>query len=45
MHEVSPGRYSGFIENQNTGNLITTMNNWSKKSINKMGKNHGWSVE
>ncbi len=45
IHEISPGRFSGFIENQNTGKLITTMNNWSKKSINKMGKNHGWSVE
>ncbi|TDB67991.1 hypothetical protein [Arundinibacter roseus] len=45
IHEVTPGRFSGFIENQNTGKLITTMNNWSKKSINKMGKNHGWSVE
>ena len=45
IHQISPGRYSGFIENQNTGKLITTMNNWSKKSINKMGKNHGWSVE
>lgn len=45
IHEVSPGRFSGFIENQNTGKLITTMNNWSRKSINKMGKNYGWSVE
>ncbi len=45
IHEVSPGRFSGFIQNQNSGKLITSMNNWSKKAINKMGKNHGWSVE
>jgi RHS repeat-associated protein len=45
IQETSPGRYSGFIENQNTGKLITTMKNWSKNSINKMGKNHGWSVK
>ncbi len=40
LHEVSPGKYNVVVEG-NKG-IITTMKTWSQKSIDRIGKNHGW---
>jgi RHS repeat-associated core domain len=45
LHEVTPGRFNAVIQNQTTGKVITTMNNWSQKSINRIGKNYGWPIQ
>ena len=45
LHEVSPGRFNGVIQNQTTGKVITTMSNWSQKSIIRIGKNYGWPIQ
>jgi RHS repeat-associated protein len=45
LHEITSGRFNAVIQNQTTGKIITTMNNWSTKSINRMGKNYGWPVQ
>jgi len=45
LHEVTPGRFNAVIQNQNTGRIITTMENWSLKSIKKIGKNYGWPIK
>lgn len=45
LHEATPGRFNGVIQNQTTGSVTTTMSNWSKKSINRIGKNYGWPIQ
>jgi len=42
LHEVTPGKFNVVIEG-NKG-IITTMENWSQKSINKIAKNYGWKL-
>jgi len=44
LHEVTPGRFNAVIQNQTTGKVITTMSNWSQKSINRIAKNYGWPI-
>lgn len=43
LHEVSPGRFNGVVEGSR--GLITTMENWSLKSIIKVAKNYGWKLD
>ena len=43
LHQVSPGRFNAVVEGEK--GLITTMNNWSQKSINRIAKNYGWKFE
>lgn len=45
LHEVSPGRFNAVVENTATGRVVTTMENWSQKSINRIAKNYGWPIE
>jgi len=45
LHQVSPGRYNAVVENSTTGRIITTMENWSQKSINRIAKNYGWPIK
>jgi hypothetical protein len=45
LHEITPGRFNAVIQNQTTGKVITTMSNWSQKSINRIGKNYGWPIQ
>ena len=45
LHEISPGRFNAVVQNQTTGKIITTMSNWSQKSINRIGKNYGWPIQ
>lgn len=45
LHEVTPGRFNAVIQNQTTGKVITTMSNWSQKSINRIAKNYGWPIQ
>lgn len=40
LHEISQGRYNAVVEGSR--GIITTMRNWSQKSINKIAKNYGW---
>ncbi len=44
LHEISPGKFNAVIQNQ-TGKVITTMSNWSLKSINRIAKNYGWKIQ
>lgn len=44
LHEVSPGRFNAVVQNE-SGKIITTMENWSKNSINRIGKKYGWSFD
>lgn len=41
LQEVNPGRFNAVLENAE-GKLITTMKNFSQKSINKLARNYGW---
>ena len=43
LHEVSPGRFNGVVEGKR--GIITTMSNWSEKSINRIAKNYGWNLK
>ena len=43
LHEVSPGRFNAVVEG--TKGVITTMANWSQKSITRIAKNYGWKLE
>lgn len=45
LKEVTPGRFNAVVQNQTTGKVITTMSNWSQKSINRIGKNYGWPIQ
>jgi RHS repeat-associated protein len=42
IHETTTGRYNVVVEN-NAGEVITTMKNWSQNSINRISKNYGWA--
>jgi RHS repeat-associated protein len=44
LQEISPGRFNAVIENPTTGKIITTMRNWSLKSIQRIAKNYGWKL-
>jgi len=43
LHEISPGRFNAVVEG-NKG-IITTMENWSQKSILRIAKNYGWKLK
>lgn len=43
LHEINPRRFNAVIQNSN-GKIITTMSNWSQKSINRIAKNYGWNL-
>jgi hypothetical protein len=43
LHEITPGRFNAVVEG-NKG-IITTMENWSQKSINRIAKNYGWKLD
>ncbi len=45
LHEITPGRFNAVIQNQTTGKVITSMGNWSQKSINRIAKNYGWPIQ
>jgi RHS repeat-associated protein len=40
LHEVTPGRFNAVV--QGNKGIITTMENWSQKSINRIAKNYEW---
>lgn len=42
LHEISPGRFNGVV--QGNSGIITTMSNWSQKSISRIAKNYGWKL-
>jgi len=42
LQEISPGRFNAVVEG-NKG-IITTMSNWSEKSILRIAKNYGWKL-
>ncbi len=42
LHEISPGRYNAVV--QGSKGIITTMENWSQKSILRIAKNYGWKL-
>lgn len=43
LHEVSSGRFNAVVEGSK--GIITTMENWSQKSILRISKNYGWKLE
>lgn len=43
LHEISSGRFNAVVLNAD-GKVITTMSNWSQKSINRIAKNYGWNL-
>lgn len=43
LHEFAPGRFNVVVDGKR--GLITTMGNWSQKSINRIAKNYGWNVK
>ena len=43
LHEINPGRFNAVVEGRK--GVITTMENWSQKSINRVAKNYGWKIE
>lgn len=43
LHEITPGKFNAVVEG-NRG-VITTMKNWSQKSIDKIAKRYGWKLE
>ncbi|MEZ4909180.1 MAG: hypothetical protein R2771_16405, partial [Saprospiraceae bacterium] len=43
LHEINSGRYNAVVEGKK--GIITTMENWSQKSINRIAKNYGWKIE
>ena len=42
LFEVAPGRFNAVVQGEK--GLITTMANWSQKSINRIARNHGWKL-
>ena len=43
LHEITPGRFNAVVEGRK--GIITTMGNWSQKSINRIAKNYGWNIK
>ena len=41
--EISLGKFNAVVEG-NKG-IITTMSNWSQKSINRIAENYGWILK
>lgn len=44
LYEVKPGKFNAVVENT-SGKIVTTMENWSQKSITRIAKNYGWPIE
>lgn len=44
LHEVKPGKFNAVVENT-SGKIVTTMENWSQKSITRIGSNYGWPIK
>jgi hypothetical protein len=42
LFEVAPGRFNAVVQGEK--GLITTMANWSQKSISRIAQNHGWKL-
>ncbi len=42
LREVAPGRFNAVVIGQK--GIITTMRNWSEKSIIRIAKNYGWKL-
>ena len=43
LHEITPGRFNAVVEGRK--GIITTMGNWSQKSINRIAENYGWNIK
>jgi hypothetical protein len=43
LHEIRPGRFNVVVQGQK--GIITTMEDWPQKSINRIAKNYGWKIE
>jgi RHS repeat-associated protein len=43
LHEINPGRYNAVVIGEK--GLITSMKNFSEKSINRISNNYGWKIE
>ncbi|HMI02276.1 MAG TPA: DUF6443 domain-containing protein [Pedobacter sp.] len=42
LREITPGRFNAVVQGEK--GIITTMANWSQKSINRIAKNYGWKL-
>jgi len=42
LHEITPGRFNAVV--QGNKGIVTTMSNWSMKSINRIAKKYGWKL-
>jgi RHS repeat-associated protein len=43
LHEITSGRFNVVVEGNR--DIITTMNNWSQSSIDRIARNYGWIIK